>query len=75
MVLKALSSILIFALLPSAVAAAPVSARDCQARLSDIASDRMSGDDTLVLSDCILAGHASDEAIQRAYESAKRARS
>lgn len=50
---------------------APVSSRDCQERLSEIANGRMSGDDTLVISDCLIAGHTSDGEIQRAYDKAK----
>lgn len=58
-------------LLPSTTFAAPITARECQARLNDIANGRMSGDDTLVVSDCIIAGHISDGDIQRAYDKAK----
>lgn len=40
----------------------------CNARLTDIGDGKISGDDQIVLSDCILNGHVSDDDIQRAYK-------
>ena len=45
----------------------------CTARLADISAGRMSGDDTLVLSDCAVNGFISTSDIERAYDRAKRA--
>lgn len=54
---------------------ATASSRDCQARLTEIAMGRLSGDDTMVLNDCALVGLISSADIERAYERAKANRS
>jgi hypothetical protein len=58
----------------SAHASEPVTKNSCRERLSDIEQGRMSGDDTLVLSNCAVNGFTSARDIERAYERAKEAR-
>lgn len=68
-----LASFLAIGISPST--GAPMSSGDCQARLSEIESGRLSADDTLVLIDCAFAGLISSADIERAYERAKSNRS
>ena len=44
--------------------------QECRAKLRDIEEGKMSGDDQLVINDCLLNGRISDAEIQRAYKKA-----
>lgn len=45
---------------------------DCQRRMDDISNGRLSGDDQMVISNCIVRGHISESDINRVSEERRR---